>query len=123
MTDPIEIQKVKLNTLANFFTDLGYKVSNRVGQNEFRFLLNKKSKTGKFDQLLIDKLFEVLSLDESSTMTIEEFINGFLDFEEEVKKTAELFNIKLAQKKEIYDKILKQYNAYNTEKLNAEGFC
>ena len=123
MTDPIEIQKVKLNTLANFFTDLGYKVSSRVGQNEFRLFLNKKSKTGRFDPLLTDKLFEVLSLDESSSMTIEEFINGFLEFEEEVKKNAELFNIKLAREQEIYDKILKQCNAYKTEKLNAEGFC
>ena len=123
MTDPIEIQKVKLNTLANFFTDLGYKVSSRIGQNEYRYFLNKKSKTGQFDPPLTDKLFEVLSLDEASTMAIEEFINGFLEFEEEVKKNAELFNIKLAQEQEIYDKILKQCNAYKSEKLNAEGFC
>ncbi len=75
MTDQIEIQKIKLNTLANFFTDLGYKVSSRIGQNEYHFFLNKKSKTGQFDPLLTDKLFEVLSLDEASTMAIEEFIH------------------------------------------------
>ena len=123
MSDPIEIQKVKLNALIKFFTDLGYKTSTRIGQNEFRVFLNKKSSTGRFDPLLSDKLFQVLNLDEMSTMSIEEFITGFIQFEEEVKKNAELFNIKLAQEQEIYDKILKQCRIYKSEKLNAEGFC
>jgi hypothetical protein len=123
MTDPIEIDKVKLNALTNYFTDLGYKVSTKIGQNEFRIFLNKKSKSGRFDPLLADKLFEVLNLDEMSTMSIEEFVTGFVQFDEEIKKNAELFKIKLAQEQEIYDKILKQCRLYQSEKLNAEGFC
>ena len=123
MTDPIEIDKVKLNALTNYFTDLGYKVSTRIGQNEFRIFLNKKSKSGRFDPLLTDKLFEVLNLDEMSTLSIEDFITGFVQFDEEIKKNAELFKIKLAQEQEIYDKILKQCRLYQSEKLNAEGFC
>ena len=123
MTDPIEIEKVKLNALTNYFTDLGYKVSTKIGQNEFRIFLNKKSKSGRFDPLLADKLFEVLNLDEMSTLSIEDFITGFVQFDEEIKKNAELFKIKLAQEQEIYDKILKQCRIYQSEKLNAEGFC
>ena len=123
MSDPIEIQRVKLKALTKFFTDLGYKTSTRIGQNEFKIFLNKKSQTGKFDPLLSDKLFEVLNLDEMSTLSIEDFITGFVQFEEEVKKNAELFNIKLTQEQEIYDKILKQCRIYQSEKLNAEGFC
>ena len=123
MSDPIEIQRVKLSTLTKFFTDLGYRTTTKIGQNEFRIFLNKKSATGRFDPLLSDKLFQVLNLDEMSTMSIEEFITGFIQFEEEVKKNAEMFNIKLAQEQEIYDKILKQCRLYKSEKLNAEGFC
>ena len=123
MTDPIEIDKVKLNALTNYFTDLGYKVSTKVGQNEFLIFLNKKSKSGRFDPILAGKLFEVLNLDEMSTLSIEEFITGFIQFDEEIKKNAELFKIKLAQEQEIYDKILKQCRLYQSEKLNAEGFC
>ena len=123
MTDPIEIDKVKLNALTNYFTDLGYKVSTKIGRNEFSIFLNKKSKSGRFDPLLADKLFEVLNLDEMSTLSIEEFITGFVQFDEEIKKNAELFKIKLAQEQEIYDKILKQCRLYQSEKLNAEGFC
>ena len=123
MSDPIEIQKIKLSALTKFFTDLGYRTTTKIGQNEFRIFLNKKSQTGRFDPLLSDKLFEVLNLDEMSTLSIEEFITGFIQFEEEVKKNAEMFNIKLAQEQEIYDKILKQCRLYQSEKLNAEGFC
>ena len=123
MEDPIQLAKVKFNTLLSFFKDLGYNTSSKVGQNEYRIFLNKKSKTGTFDPLLTNKLFEILNLDEMSTLSIDEFINGFLSFEEEIQKNSELFNFKLAQEQEIYDKILKQCSAYQSEKLNAEGFC
>ena len=123
MSDPIEINKVKLNALTQFFTDLGYKTSSRIGQNEFRTFLNNKTSTGRFDSILSDKLFEVLNLDSMSTMSIEDFIYGFIQFEEDLRKNAESFNIKLAQEQEIYNKILKQCRAYQAEKLNAEGFC
>ena len=123
MSEKIEIEKVKLGALKRFFTELGYKPSTKIGQNEFRLFLNKKSKTGRFDQILSDKLFQVLNLDENSTLSIEEFIYGFLQFEEDIRKNAELFKYKLAQEQEIYDKILKQCRAYQSEKLNAEGFC
>ena len=124
MSDPIEIQKVKLNTLIKLFTELGYQTSSKIGENEISLFLNKQSKTGRFDPILTEKLFQVLSLDDiSSTMKIEEFIKEFLEFEDNIKKNAELFSIKLAQEKEIYDNILKQCRIYQSEKLNAEGFC
>ena len=123
MSNPIEIKKIKLNTLNDLFSQLGYQTSTKLGQNEFRLFLNKQSKIGRFEPVLTEKLFEVLDLDENSTITIEEFITGFLEFEEDVKKNAELFQIKLAQEQEIYDKIVKQCNIYQSEKLNAEGFC
>ena len=123
MSEQIEINKVKLNALTKFFTDLGYKTSTRVGQNEFLLFLNKKSSTGRFDPILSEKLFEILNLDTMSTMPIEDFVYGFIQFEEDLQKNAELFNIKLAQEQEIYNKILKQCRTYQSEKLNAEGFC
>ena len=103
---------------------MGYQTSNKIGQNEVQLFLNKQSKTGRFDPILTGKLFEVLSLDQiSSTMTIEEFIKEFLEFEDDIQKNAELFRIKLIQEKEIYEKILDQCRLYQYEKLNAEGFC
>ena len=121
--EEIQLPKVKFSTLFSFFKDLGYNNSSKIGQSEYRIFLNKKSKTGEFDPLLMNKLFAILNLDEMSTISIDEFINGFLLFEEEIQKNSEMFNYKLAQEQEIYDKILKQCRAYQSEKLNAEGFC
>ena len=123
MLDPKEIREAKIKSLFSGFNELGYKSSTNIGQNEFSFFLNKRSKSGRFDETLLDKLFEFLRLDQSASISIEEFINGFLEFEEDLKKNAELFNIKFAQEQEIYSNILKQCRAYQSEKLNAEGLC
>ena len=40
MSDPIEIQKVKLNTLIKLFTELGYQTSTKIGENEIRYWYN-----------------------------------------------------------------------------------
>ena len=58
-----------------------------------------------------------------SPISIEEFVEGFLIFEEEVTRNAESFRIKFLKEQEIYNKILKQVEKYRRENLNAEGFC
>ena len=123
MSEPEQIQKVKFSSLIHAFEDFGYKSSTRVGQNEFRLFLNKKSSSGFFDNLLCDKLFEIISLDNKSTLSIQEFVEGFLIFEEQVARNAESFRIKFLKEQEIYNKILKQCELYRTQNLNAEGFC
>ena len=123
MSEPDQIQKVKFSSLIRAFEDFGYNSSTRVGQNEFRLFLNKKSSSGFFDNLLCDKLFEIISLDNKSTLSIQEFVEGFLIFEEQVARNAESFRIKFLKEQEIYNKILKQCELYRAQNLNAEGFC
>ena len=123
MSESKDIQNIKFSSLLHAFEDLGYKSSISLGQNEYRLFLNKKSSSGIFDNLLCNKLFEILSLDNKSTLSIKEFVEGFLLFEEEVARNAESFRIKFLKEKEIYNKILKQCEIYKRENLNAEGFC
>ena len=123
MSEPEQIQKVKFSSLIRAFEDFGYKSSSRVGQSEFRLFLNKKSSSGYFDNLLCDKLFEIISLDSKSALSIQEFVEGFLIFEEQVARNAESFRIKFLKEQEIYNKILKQCELYRSQNLNAEGFC
>ena len=123
MAEPIEIKKAKIKSLSSGFSEFGYKTETRIGQNEFSNFLNKRTKSGQFDQILLNKLFQFLNIGQNSSISIEEFINGFLDFEEDLRKNAELFNIKLAQEQGIYSAILKQCKVYQSEKLNEEGFC
>ena len=85
--------------------------------------LSKNTASGHFDTILSDKLFQVLSLDHMSTMLVEDFINGFLQFEEDIRRNTELYHIKLNQEQEIYNRLVEQCRIYREEKLNAEGLC
>ena len=118
-----EIKKAKIDSLVTGFTNDGYKPTNRIGQRELLEFLNKRTSTGLFDQLLSEKLFQVLNLDHMSTLSVEEFINGYLQFEEDIKRNAELFNMKLNQEQEIYANLEEQCRRYKSEKLNLEEQC
>ena len=123
MSESNQIQKIKFSSLIHSFEDFGYKTSTKLGQKEFHQFLNKKSSTGTFDSLLCNKLFEVLNIDTKSLISIQEFVEGFLLFEEEVARNAESFRLKFLKEQEIYNKILKQCELYKAQNLNAEGFC
>ena len=123
MSDPYDIRKAKIDSLVNGFTNLGYKPTNRIGQTELLQFLNKRSSNGRFNHILSEKLFQVLNLDPMSTMFVEDFINGYLQFEDDIRRNAELFNIKLNQEQEIYANLAEQCRRYKSEKLNAEGMC
>ena len=123
MSEPHEIKKAKIDSLIDGFTRVGYQSSNRIGQTELILFLNKRTSSGRFDHILAEKLFQVLNLDHMSTMFVEDFINGYLQFEEDIRRNAEIFNLKLNQEKEIYAKLAEQCRRYKEEQLNAEGLC
>ena len=123
MLEPNELKKIKIESLINAFTEKGYKSDSRIGPNELFEFLSIRSSSGRFDPILGEKLFQVLGLDDSSTLSIEEFINGFLQFEEDLKRNAELFNLKLNKEQEIYANLAEQCRKYKSEQLNEEGLC
>ena len=123
MLEKTNIQNAKYISLINAFEQFGYKSSNKIGQKEFRFFLNKKSSSGYFDSILCDKLFQVLNIDERSTVPVNKFVEDFIIFEGEILRNADSFRKQFAKEQEIYNKILKQCDLYKSEKLNAEGFC
>ena len=123
MSEPLELKKAKIDSLVREFTNAGYKSINRIGQSELMEFLNKHTASGHFDTILSDKLFQVLSLDHMSTMLVEDFINGFLQFEEDIRRNTELYHIKLNQEQEIYNRLVEQCRIYREEKLNDEGLC
>ena len=123
MSEPNDLKKAKIDSLITFFTNSGYKSSNRIGQIELLQFLSKRSGSGRFDQTLSEKLFQVLNLDSMSTITVEDFINGFIQFEEDIRRNAEIFNINLNKEQEIYNNLVEQCRKYKMEKLNSEGMC
>ena len=123
MSDSFEIKKAKIDSLVTGFTNSGYKSTNRIGQTEILEFLNRRSSSGRFDEIISQNLFMKLNFGSISTISVEDFINGYLQFEEDVRKNAEMFNIKLAKEKEVYAKLAEECEKYKSEKLNSEGLC
>ena len=107
--------------LAEELGEYGYDKKNRISQSELLLFLNRKSPDGKFDTNLSEKLFQTLNLNKTSTISIEKFINGFSQFEDEIKKSAATFNTKYSKEKELYDQIVEQLRKYQSEKSKEEG--
>lgn len=116
------LQRSKYTRLLNSFENKGYSPSQSLDQNEYRLFLNDNSSSGYFDPMLCDQLFQFLSLNEKSSMHITKFIEGFILFEEGIRKKANSFRVKLSKEQEKYNRILKNCIKYKDEKLNKEGF-
>jgi hypothetical protein len=112
----------KGDILLKKFEDMGLDLEHELSQEEILSFLNKNSKSG-FDQNLSTKLFQVLGLEDSKKITVEEFISYYIQFEDDLQQN----NIELRNKiiNEQNNLILYQEEAhkYKDEKLNKEGFC
>ena len=118
-------QKFKYNSLLHALDNYGFTSNQSIDQDELRLFLNNKSPSGYFDSILCEQLFKFIKINENenSSISIPEFIKGFLLFEKDLKRKGEIYQIKLIKEKEIYNNILKQCIIYKKEKLNKEGFC
>ena len=123
MSEPYEIKKAKINSLVTSFCSSGYKLNSKIGQPDLLQFLIKRTSSGFLDPGLSDKLFEVLNFDENSMISIEDFINGFLLFDEDLVKSAESLKLRLNQEQQLYQNLVEQCKLYKTEKLNEEGLC
>ena len=113
---------LQYSSLIHSFENNGLSLSNELNQDEFRLLLNDISSTGYFDSNLCDKLFHFLKFNENITITIKDFIKGFILYEKQIKRNIEINKIKLNKEQDIYNEILKECIKYKNEKLNEEGF-
>lgn len=106
--------------LAQELSEYGYDKKNRISRSELNLFLDRKSPDGKFDPALAEKLFQTLNLSNTSTISIEKFINGFSQFEDEIKKSAVSFNTKFSKEKELYNQVVEQLRKYQSEKSKEE---
>ena len=120
MTESNEIKKAKIDSLFEGFINKGYDSNNKLDKSEFIKYLDNRTNKGKFDEVLLKKLFQVLNLDSENAISIKDFISGYLQFEEDIKKNVEELNIKLEEKQKIYNESLEKYKNYKEEKLNSE---
>jgi superfamily I DNA/RNA helicase len=110
-----EEKKTKIDSLISGFSKAGFDVESKINQDELKKYLDSHSSSGKFEQVLSYKLIQVLSLDKEDSISIEDFISGFLQFKENIKNNSEDLKKKLIEENEIYKKLLEE-KPENSEK-------
>ena len=109
MSESDKNKKVKIEALLSSFSEAGFEHDAKISHADLIKHLNTRAKSGKFSKIISEKLFQVLSLDASSSIQVEDFISGFLQFEEDIKTQADALNVKLAKEKEAYNKFIEDF--------------
>lgn len=119
-----ERSKGKIDSLIRAFNNLGWDRDKELSKEDIIDFLNSNTFNGEeFDKLLTDKLFQVLDVNDSNKITVEEFIKGYLRFDSDLQKNNEGFNTKLLTEKNNLSNLEEQCRKYKDEKLNSFGFC
>ena len=114
--------KIKIDLLLKELGEYGYSKTNKISQNELILFLDLRTHSGKFDTHLSQKLFKILDMNEKKTISIEQFIKGYIQFEKEVEKIHEIKNKQYLEQKEKCQNLYAQCRRYQSETLNKEGF-
>ena len=116
-------EKEKIEALFNGFIKEGYDSNSKINQTELVQYLNNNSSEGKFDEVISNKLFQILNFDSENLISIKDFISGYIQFEEDVRNNVEELNIKLKKVQKEYDELVEKCKKYKEEKINSEGLC
>lgn len=117
-----EEEMPKEEILLNELSEYGYTEETLISQSELSLFLDRKSPKNKFDISLLEKLFSILNLTEYDTVTVSQFVSGFLKMDEEIRKSRDELNEEYSNKKKNFENILDMCKRYQSEKLNEEGF-
>ena len=117
-----EEEMTKEEILLNELSEYGYTEETLISQSELSLFLDRKSPKNKFDISLLEKLYSILNLTEYDTVTVSQFVSGFLKMDEEIRKSRDELNEEYSNKKKNFENILDMCKRYQSEKLNEEGF-
>ncbi len=113
----------KMESLYKAFNDLNWEKQKNLSVDEIIFFLNSNSPRGKFDESLCKSLLKFLGLDNSDTITVEDFIQSYMKFDLNLQNSKEEFNNKLLTKQNSLNNLEEQCNKFKDEELDSEGFC
>ena len=117
-----EEEMPKEEILLNELSEYGYTEETLISQSELSLFLDRKSPKNKFDISLLEKLYSILNLTEYDTVTVSQFVSGFLKMDEEIRKSRDELNEEYSNKKKNFENILDMCKRYQSEKINEEGF-
>ena len=113
----------KIESLYKAFSDLNWDNQKNLTSEEIIYFLDLNSEGGKFDPILSEKLLKFLGLENQNTITVEDFIQSYMQFDSDLQKSKEEFNNKLLTRQNSLNNLEEQCNKYKNEQLDSEGLC
>ena len=110
----------KMESLLKSLNNLNLDNKNEVTREEIKYFFSQLLPLDK-NNLLSEKIISFLDI--QTTITIEDFVNGFIQFDTELKKSLSELNNKLLTEQDNLNNYTEQCKKYKNEKLNEEGFC
>ena len=118
-----EERRKKEGNLLEAFEKLDWNIQKYCTQNEIRDFLNNRTNDKQFDPTLTQELFRNLYVNGQNQITVEDFLNGYLQFEKDIKKKYNEFHKQFKQEQKNKTYYEEQSLLYKSEKLSPEGFC
>ena len=118
-----DARRGKMESLYKAFNDLNWDKQKNLSADDIKYFLNINSENNKFDPVLADKLLNFLGIDNSNSITVEEFITYYMKFDSDLQNGKDELNNKLLSKKNSLSNLEEQCNKYKNEQLDSEGLC
>ena len=113
----------KKESLYKAFTDLNWDKQKELSAEDVIYFLNINSPKGKFDEALCHNLLKISGIENTGSITVEDFIESFMKFDSDLQKSKKDFNDKLLNRQNSLNNLEEQVNNYKNEELDSEGLC
>jgi len=118
-----DTRRGKYESLLKAFNDINWDGQKNITSEDILYFLDLNSQKGKFDPILSEKLLLFLGLDNSNSITVEDFINSYMKFDSNLQSSKEEFSNKLLTIQNSINNLEEQCNKYKNEHLDAQGLC
>ena len=119
-----EQTKTKIDALMKAFSRIDKDMDSELTQSEIENFLNSNRPYGRqLNNNLAKKILESLDFDQNGTISVEEFIKGYVSFEVDLRETQLKYQTQLNEEKRNLQRNQEQCRKYQQEQLNNEGFC
>jgi hypothetical protein len=81
-----ELKQKKMSIISKISSSMKWNPQKEIGKKEIFYFLNKNSKDGQFDSNLTTKLLQYMGIEGDRNITVEDFINSYIQFEEELNQ-------------------------------------
>ena len=113
----------KIESLYKAFNDLNWDNKKNLTSEEIIYFLDINSQQKKFDPVLSEKLLLFLDMENQNSITVEDFIQNYIQFDTNLQNRKEEFNNKILTKQNSLNNLEEQCNKFKNEQLDSEGLC